>query len=417
LTRGRPEGRPYAQSQQVIHESSGLGLDSRCHEYQLPNVLSDFLERGTPFFFAGNREAAVGTDGHTSSPQECAKRILDCSGQKFEPEIAADLWEKIVQHKWHLSEKLGRDTGIEVACLDFIENIAPLREDTSVEERTQLLKELGAQMLDRSLWDTISETQPPKQIVNKRIILPLMESDLAHKHMVVPPRTIIFFGPPGTGKTYFVRGIAAVLQWWYLEISPSVLMADGEDHLGANLKWLMERFGNLDEAVVFIDEFEEIAGNREQASRLEKSITNEFLKQVPLLKRHARRILLVCATNHIRQLDVALLRPGRFDCIIPVGNLDEQGRRTIFEHHLLETNHGDVDVDIIISMIRRFTPADIEYLFQRVRQDAFEKEVANREDSRVTTETFLEMINNISPTLTDAIIEEFEQDCTRYTRY
>ncbi|MCJ7601742.1 MAG: C-GCAxxG-C-C family protein, partial [Desulfobulbaceae bacterium] len=56
--------------------------------------------------------------------------------------------------------------------------------------------------------------------------------------------------------------------------------------------------------------------------------TNEFLKQVPLLKARNRKNLLICATNHIRQLDAALLRPGRFDCIIPVGGLDELGRKT-----------------------------------------------------------------------------------------
>jgi SpoVK/Ycf46/Vps4 family AAA+-type ATPase len=194
-------------------------------------------------------------------------------------------------------------------------------------------------------------------------------------------------------------------------------MADGGDRLGANLKRLMEEARNLDEVVLFIDEFEEIAGSRDHASRIDKSITNEFLKQVPLLKRQERKNLLVCATNYIRQLDVALLRPGRFDCIIPVGGLDDQGRRTIFEHYLSNTNRGDVDVDRIVSMIALFTPADIEYLFQKVRQVAFEGEYVKGEEHRVTTETFLEMIPKVPPTLTDEIIEEFQQDYAHYTRY
>jgi SpoVK/Ycf46/Vps4 family AAA+-type ATPase len=194
-------------------------------------------------------------------------------------------------------------------------------------------------------------------------------------------------------------------------------MSDGEDRLGANLKILIEKASNLDEVVLFIDEFEEIAGSRDLASRIDKSITNEFLKQVPLLKRKDRKNLLVCATNYIRQLDTALLRPGRFDCIIPVGGLDDQGRRTIFEHYLWNTNRGDVDVDRIISMITLFTPADIEYLFQKVRQLAFEREYVKGEDYRVTTETFLEMIPNVPSTLTDEIIEDFKQDCAHYTRY
>jgi len=351
------------------------------------------------------------------SPEECTTLIFECSGHKVEPKIAGELWLKILQHKWVLSEKLGRDVGTKVACLDFIENVEPMHRDLDDAERIQLLKALGAQMVDRSVWDTISETQPPKQIVNKRIILPLRAIELARKHAVIPPRTIIFFGPPGTGKTHFVRAIAGILQWWYVEVSPSTLMAHGEDRLGANLKRLMEEAGNLDEVVLFIDEFEEIAGSRDHASRIDKSITNEFLKQVPLLKRQERKNLLVCATNYIRQLDAALLRPGRFDCIIPVGGLDDQGRRTIFEHYLSKTNRGDIDVDKIISMIALFTPADIEYLFQKVRQVAFETEYDKGQDYRVKTDTFLEMIPKVPPTLTDEIIEEFQQDCTHYTRY
>jgi SpoVK/Ycf46/Vps4 family AAA+-type ATPase len=76
-----------------------------------------------------------------------------------------------------------------------------------------------------------------------------------------------------------------------------------------------------------------------------------------------------------------------------------------------------VDVDRIISMITLFTPADIEYLFQKVRQLAFEREYVKGEDYRVTTETFLEMIPNVPSTLTDEIIEDFKQDCAHYTRY
>jgi transitional endoplasmic reticulum ATPase len=272
-------------------------------------------------------------------------------------------------------------------------------------------------MIDQSTWKTISESQPPKKIVDKRIILPFSQADLARKHGVMPPRALIFFGPPGTGKTHFVRAIAGVLQWWFIEVSPSDLMADGQDRLGTNLKKIMEKVGEMDNVILFIDEFEEIAGSRDDASRIDKSITNEFLKQIPILKKQDKRNLLICATNYIGQLDAALLRPGRFDCIIPVGGLDVESRRTIFGHYLSNTNLGDVDVDKILSLISFYTPADIEYLFQKVRQVTFEREYEKEGDSLVTTETFLEIIPEISPTLTKEIIEGFELDCEKYTRY
>lgn len=376
-----------------------------------------------------NQEATTLTDNTESIPiesgstqevkadqQDCASLILAATGLKFEPEVADSLWHKVLQHKWVLSEKLGRDVGSKVACIDFIENIAPATEDTRDNERLKNLRELGAQVVDRNIWDTISDSQPPKQLVNQRIIRLLQKTALAIKHGVTPPRTIIFFGPPGTGKTHFVKAIAGILQWWYIEVSPSSLMADGQDRLGANLKKIMDKASELEEAVIFIDEFEEIAGSRDNANRIDKSITNELLKQVPLLKTRNRKNLLICATNYIRQLDAALLRPGRFDCVIPVGGLDEQGRKTIFEHYLSRTHCGNVDLDRLVALSPLFTPADIEYLFQKVRQHAFDQEFDQEHEYKVSTETFLNILPSVRPTLTEELITEFQEDCEDYTR-
>jgi SpoVK/Ycf46/Vps4 family AAA+-type ATPase len=243
-----------------------------------------------------------------------------------------------------------------------------------------------------------------------------MEESLSRKHGVVPPKAIMFFGPPGTGKTHFARAIAGVLSWWYIEIVPTMLMVDGVEKIGANLRELMEKARTLDQVVLFIDEFDEIAGNRDVADRIDKSITNEFLKQVPLLKNQENKILLICATNYIRQLDAAMLRPGRFDCIIPVGGLDREGRTTIIEHYLSKLNTGEVDLDELVEMTSGFTPADIQYFFQEVAQFAFEQEHASKEDYRVTAEAFLQIRVKVHPSMSEEVIEEFEKDVKTYSR-
>jgi hypothetical protein len=56
-------------------------------------------------------------------PESYASKIFEISGTKFETEAAADLWPKILQHKWLMSEKLGRDVGFRVACIDFVVNL------------------------------------------------------------------------------------------------------------------------------------------------------------------------------------------------------------------------------------------------------------------------------------------------------
>ena len=70
----------------------------------------------------------INNEPEMPSPEVCASTIFEISGTKFEPEIAADLWPKILQHKWLMSEKLGRDVGLRVACIDFLENIEQANE-------------------------------------------------------------------------------------------------------------------------------------------------------------------------------------------------------------------------------------------------------------------------------------------------
>lgn len=350
------------------------------------------------------------------SPEECRKTIIELSGEEYELDIAADLWPMVLNHKWLLSEKLHRDVGLRTACIDFLENMEQAPIEYTTHKRQSILSEMGAQIISRETWETISDSQPPKQLVQRKIILPLTEEGLSRKHGVVPPKAIIFFGPPGTGKTHFAKAIAGALSWRYIEIVPSMLMMDGVEKIGANLRELMEKARDLDEVVLFIDEFEEIAGSRDVGDRIDKSITNEFLKQIPLLKDQRNKILLVCATNYIRQLDAAMLRPGRFDCIIPVGGLDREGRKTILEYYLAKLNTGNVDVERIVEMTSGFTPADIQYLFQQVAHFAFEQELVSQEDYQVTADTFVHILPKVPASLSADVLDEFTKDSVSFSR-
>jgi SpoVK/Ycf46/Vps4 family AAA+-type ATPase len=143
-------------------------------------------------------------------------------------------------------------------------------------------------------------------------------------------------------------------------------------------------------------------------------VTNELLKLIPAFREHDRR-LLVCATNSVRSLDSAFLRPGRFDYVIPVGPPDASARRAIWKRYLGPAR-DEVDLDRLVASSELLTPADIEFAARKGAQAAFEREIVHRQGEPTSTEDYLAAIADTRPTLSPDILTEFKQDNERYTR-
>jgi len=165
----------------------------------------------------------------------------------------------------------------------------------------------------------------------------------------------------------------------------------------------------LESAVVFIDEVEEIAGSRSGAPS-----TNELLKLISAFRQHQER-LLICATNSVRSLDSAFLRPGRFDYIIPVGPPDATARAAIRTRYLGPAADS-VDVGALVAATEMFTPADIEFAARKGAQLGFEREIEFRRGEPARTKDYLTAIRETRPSLTDAVLAEFSDDIALRTR-
>ena len=277
------------------------------------------------------------------------------------------------------------------------------------------LNAVGARIIAPGLWDELRGMDEAKEIIERRVILPLAEPDLAARHAVEQPKAIVLFGPPGTGKTTFAKGIASRLGWPFIEIQPSEIGAEGADRQAKLLADTFDRLLELPEAVVFVDEVEDIASIRHEERRVSPNITNEFLKQIPRM-RESPRHLLVCATNSVGLLDPAFLRPGRFDYVLPVGPPNDDARASIWSRYVDEITDEGVDIDVLVHASPLFTPADIEWAARKAAQRAFEREHFAGAGSRATTDDFLAAIGETRATLTPAMVEEFIADTTRFSR-
>ncbi|MFB2582316.1 ATP-binding protein [Herbiconiux sp. P15] len=284
------------------------------------------------------------------------------------------------------------------------------------------LTELGGRILPRDLWEGIGGMQAEKELLERRLVAPLANADLAAQFGVVPPSAVVLFGPPGTGKTTFARAIASRLEWSFVEVFPSRLAAEPAGLAGA-LRETFVKIDELEHAVVFIDEVEEIAVQRggEPPSALQ-GVTNELLKIIPAFRDKPNR-LLVCATNFIRALDTAFLRHGRFDYVIPIGLPDAQARASIWSRYLPEASR-DIDVARLVEQSDGFSPADIEFAARKASQTALEAalETALSDDQPVPPSAgpqldhYLAAINGTRATVSHDDAEYFLEDIRSLAR-
>ncbi len=279
-----------------------------------------------------------------------------------------------------------------------------------------ILGQLGGRMIRAETWSGLGGMAREKDLIERRVILPLARSELAGQLGLVPPHAVILFGPPGTGKTTFAKGVAARLSWPFVELFPSRLAGDSAAGLAYALREAFAMIAELDKVVVFIDEVEEIAGVRQpRNASAAQGVTNEMLKLIPPFRERDHR-LLICATNSIRDLDTAFLRHGRFDYVIPVGPPDEDARRAIWDRYLAAVPHADVDMPAVVAQSRLFTPADIEFAARRTAQLVFERVLIDEGNDVTATADVLQGISQTRRTLTEEMAGQFEHDIQNYAR-
>ena len=285
---------------------------------------------------------------------------------------------------------------------------------------TDVVARFGGRHIPPGLLDSLAGMEREKALIERRVILPLEYAEQANHHGVRPPRAIILFGPPGTGKTTFAKGVASRLRWPFVELFPSRLAVEGGE--AAALRGFFSSIVEVDEVVLFIDEVEEIAATRD-GRLVTHAVTNELLKLIPVFRDRPRH-LLICATNAIHSLDPAFMRPGRFDYVLPIGPPDEAARAAIWRSYVSQITDSDVNIQRLVEATALFTPADIDFAARKAAQAAFERDVLGHDNVpdqgpgsvRATLADFLWAISETRPTLTRALVHEFETDIDAYAR-
>jgi 26S proteasome regulatory subunit T2 len=171
------------------------------------------------------------------------------------------------------------------------------------------------------------------QEIKEAVELPLTHPELYEDIGIKPPKGVILYGVPGTGKTMLAKAVANSTSASFLRVVGSELI---QKYLGDGPKLVRELFRVADElapSIVFIDEIDAVGTKRyDSQSGGEREIQRTMLELLNQLDGFDSRgdVKVLLATNRIESLDPALLRPGRIDRKIEFPLPDEKTRRKIF---------------------------------------------------------------------------------------
>ena len=268
-------------------------------------------------------------------------------------------------------------------------------------------------------YDDIGGCRRQMAQIREMIELPLRHPALFKTLGVKPPRGVLMYGPPGSGKTLIARAVANETGAFFFLINGPEIMSKMAGGSESNLRKAFEEAEKNAPAIIFIDEIDSIAPKRDKVSgEVEKRIVSQLLTLMDGIKSRGQ-VIVIAATNRPNTIDPALRRFGRFDREIDIGVPDEVGRIEILRIHTKNMKiDEEVDLAIIAKDTHGYVGADLAQLcseaaLQCIREkmdlidmDSDTIDAAVLESMAVTQEHFKHALGQTNPSsLRETVVE------------
>lgn len=263
-------------------------------------------------------------------------------------------------------------------------------------------------------WEEVGGLLEVKDRLKESVEWPLTKPDLFEHFGIKPPRGIVLFGAPGTGKTLLAKAIANEAQANFISIKGPELISKWVGESERAIREIFKKAKQSSPSIIFLDEFESIASMRSGGSASEGSdvgnrVVNQLLASMDGVE-SLDGVIIVAATNRPEMIDPALLRSGRFERVLHVPPPDAGAREVIFGIHSEGMPLSKFSFKDILTGMDGFTGADIEAV---CREAALICMRANKK--KVTKAHFEEAISRVRPTVTPDMLEYYQKMETRLT--
>lgn len=240
-----------------------------------------------------------------------------------------------------------------------------------------------------------------KQMLTQKVIFILKEKEKAAKYKLLPPNGMLFYGPPGCGKSFFAEKFAEETGFNFMLVKASDL---GSIYVHGSQGKIADLFKKAEETkptIICFDEFDAFVPNRSNTgAEHQAGEVNEFLSQ---LNNCAQRGIFVIATsNRPDMIDPAVLRTGRIDKLVYVPMPDKDARREMFKIHLDGRPCEDLDMEYLAELTDGYIASDIAYIVNDAAMGAAFS------DKPITQQLLEETISSIHPSLSKEVVNSYE---------
>lgn len=269
-------------------------------------------------------------------------------------------------------------------------------------------------------WDDIGDLYEAKNAIEDSVIFPVKRPDLFPLGW---PRGILFFGPPGCGKTLLAAAVANEINATFFSVDASSIMSKWLGESERNVARLFEdaraAAGNGNPAIIFIDEIDSMVGIRRDEVGGEVRTRNQFLKEMDglLEKVNPKKVYVIGATNKPWALDEPFIRRFQKRIYVTLPNLE--GRGEILKKLSSQLSfQDDVDFDEFLRMTSGYSGSDIHDILQsaqiKVVREYFESNGENGRVRRIGMADLKVIIQSRKPSVSNETLVLYERWFERF---
>ena len=262
-------------------------------------------------------------------------------------------------------------------------------------------------------WADIGGLEGVKQQLQEMILFPIEHPDKFLKFGMKPSKGVLFYGPPGCGKTLLAKAIAHECSANFLSVKGPELLTMWFGESEANVREIFDKARNAAPCVLFFDELDSIGMARGRSSGdaggAGDRVMNQMLAEMDGVG-GKKNLFFVGATNRPDILDEALLRPGRLDQLIYIPLPDKKSRMAIFKASLRKSPIAkNINFDFLAGLTEGFSGADINEVCQIAAKAAVREAIDAEEKKKALakeTEAPMELEEDPVPVITRPHFEE-----------